>query len=88
MSAVGNFRLSLSHYTLLLQKVDGSNLQVAGFSASCQHFIGGYLWEVRSHIEVRLYGRVMQLSFLFNGRSCGFRIKIHPHNNLLLSLCQ
>ena len=58
------------------------------FPASCQHFIGGYLWEVRSLIEVQLYGRVMQLSLLFNGRSCGFRIKIHPHNNLLLPLCQ
>lgn len=35
-SAVGNFRLVLSHLTLslFLQKVDGSNLQAAGFLPS------------------------------------------------------
>ena len=35
----GNFRLSLSHFALFLQRVDGSNLQVAGFLAGCRHLM-------------------------------------------------
>ena len=35
----GNFRLSLSHFALFLHRVDGSNLQVAGFLAGCKHLM-------------------------------------------------
>ena len=38
-SVVGNLRLSLFHFTHVRSKVDGSDLEVAGFLAGCGHLM-------------------------------------------------
>ena len=39
LGAVSNFSLLLSLFSLFPQKVDDSNLQIAYYIASCQHFV-------------------------------------------------
>ena len=71
VSAVGNFRFSLSHFTLFPQKVDGSNLQVGkenpvnilqnDTGRFCRIFYIGHFWQWRSEDQGKGVGLVLSL---------------------------